>query len=61
MGYAGVDGTCSLIADDGWRQVMVGTIAFYNEDGDRLWTNYVASAPEAGRATFFAKMEREVK
>jgi len=57
----GVDGTCSLIADDGWRQVMVGTIAFYNEDGDRLWTNYVASAPEAGRATFFAKMEREVK
>ena len=57
----GVDGTCSLIADDGWRQVMVGTISFYNEDDERLWTIYVASAPEAGRATFFAKMEREIK
>jgi hypothetical protein len=57
----GVDGTCGLIAGEGWRQVMVGTLAFYNEAGERLWTIYVASAPEAGRATFFAKMERELE
>ena len=56
----GVDGTCSLFVRDGWRQVMVGTIAFFNEAGERCSTLYVASAPEAGRATFFAKMEREV-
>jgi hypothetical protein len=56
----GVDGTCSLFVDDGWRQVMVGTIAFFDEAGERCSTIYVASAPEAGRATFFAKMEREL-
>ncbi len=57
----GVDGTCTLFCDDGWRQVMVGTIAFFNQDGERCSTIYVASAPEAGRATFFAKMERELE
>jgi len=57
----GVDGTCSLFVEDGWREVMVGTIAFFNQDGERCSTLYVASAPEAGRATFFAKMERELK
>jgi hypothetical protein len=57
----GVDGTCSLFAGDGWRQVMVGTIAFFNEAGERCSTLYVASAPEAGRTTFFAKMERELE
>ena len=56
----GVDGTCSLFADDGWRQVMVGTIAFFDEAGERCSTIYVASAPQEGRATFFAKMEREL-
>lgn len=56
----GVDGTCSLFVDDGWRQVMVGTIAFFNEAGERCSTIYVASAPEVGRAEFFAKMEREL-
>ena len=56
----GLDGTCTLFVGDGWRQVMVGTIAFYDEDGERCSTIYVASAPEAGRASFFAKMEREI-
>ena len=56
----GVDGTCSLFANDGYRQVMVGTIAFYDQDGERITTIYVASAPEAGKKTFFEKMEREL-
>jgi len=56
----GVDGTCTLFVDDGWRQVMVGTIALYDGEGQRCVTIYVASAPESGRASFFAKMEREL-
>lgn len=56
----GVDGTCTLFTEDGWRQVMVGTIAFYNEEGERLDTIYVANAPEKGKGSFFARMEREI-
>jgi hypothetical protein len=57
----GIDGTCTLFVDDGWRQLMVGTIAFYDGEGERCSTIYVASAPEAGRASFLAKMDREMK
>jgi hypothetical protein len=57
----GVDGACALFcAGEGWRQVMAGTIAFYDEGGERLATTYVARAPEAGKAAFFAAMEREL-
>jgi hypothetical protein len=56
----GVDGTCTLFVGDGWRQVMVGTISFYDEGGERLATTYVANAPEAGKGQFFGKMEREL-
>lgn len=57
----GLDGTCGLFVEEGWRQVMVGTITLYDQDGERTSTIYVASAPESGRATFFARMEREVE
>jgi hypothetical protein len=57
----GVDGTCVLFCDDGYRQVMVGTIALYDAEGERLHTTYVAQAPECGKAAFFAKMERELE
>ena len=57
----GVDGTCTLIADDGWRQVMVGTITFYDDEGERIDTIYVSNAPENGKATFFKKMDEELK
>lgn len=56
----GVDGTCALFCEDGWRQVMVGTIAFYNVLGERLNTLYVANAPEKGKGTFYERMEREI-
>lgn len=56
----GVDGTCGLFVGDGYRQVMVGTISFYTQEGQRCSTIYVASSPEAGKASFFAKMEREL-
>ena len=44
----GLDGTCMLLVDDGWREAMVGTISLYNErrrtsahhvnrDDTRIW------------------------
>jgi len=56
----GVDGTCVLFCDKSYRQVMVGTIALYDAEGERLHTTYVAQAPEPGKAAFYQKMEREV-
>jgi len=57
----GADGACVLFCqDEGWRQVMVGTIAFYNDDGERLHTIYVANSPEKGKGSFFERMEREL-
>ena len=55
-----LDGTCMLIANDGYRQAMVGTITLYDKEGDRLYTQYTASAPEYGKETFLASFEREI-
>jgi len=56
----GVDGGCASFRDEGWREVMVGTIALYGFGGDRLHTIYVASAPEHGKKQFFERMEFEI-
>lgn len=56
----GVDGTCVLFCEQGYRQPMVGTISLYNILGERLHTIYVAAAPEKGKSRFYAKMEREM-
>jgi len=55
----GMDGAMMLMRDDGYREAMSGTIAFY-KDGQRLHTNYVAAAPEYGKAEFFKRMTREL-
>jgi hypothetical protein len=57
----GVDGTCALFCKEGWKQVMVGTIAFYDQNGTRVDTLYVANAPESGKSTFYESMEMELK
>jgi len=57
----GVDGTCMLLCEDGWRQAMVGTISLYDRQGERQHTTYIAAAPERGRDTFLARMQREVE
>jgi hypothetical protein len=56
----GVDGTCTLFTDGAWKQVMVGTITFYDEDDERIDTIYVGAAPEAGKREFFRRMEKEL-
>jgi len=55
-----LDGTCSLMCDDGWRETMVGTISVYDQDGERQHTIYVAATPEYGKAQFLSRLEREV-
>jgi hypothetical protein len=56
----GLDGTCMMLVDDGWREAMVGTIALYSRDGERLHTIYLAASPEYGKETFLRSFEREV-
>jgi hypothetical protein len=55
-----LDGTCGAICDEGYKQIMVGAIDMLDDEGHRLETAYVAHAPEAGKGTFLARMEREL-
>lgn len=55
-----LDGTCLLMCEDGWRETMVGTISFYDRDGDRQHTIYLAATPEYGKTTFLGRLETEV-
>jgi hypothetical protein len=57
----GLDGTCTLLVEEGKRQVMVGTISLYDQSGDRLHTIYLAASPEYGKATFYDRLSREVE
>ena len=56
----GVDGTCMLLHEDGWREAMAGTIAFYDAQGERLHTIYAGAIPEYGKEKFHTKFHREV-
>jgi hypothetical protein len=56
----GLDGTCLLMCEDGWRETMVGTIGFYDKAGERQHTIYLAATPEYGQATFLGRWESEV-
>jgi len=57
----GLDGTCMLFCEEGYRQAMVGTIALFDAAGERLHTIYVAAAPEYGKATFLQRMDEEIE
>jgi len=55
-----LDGAYIPTVDEGYREGMVGTIAYYDKKGDRLHTTYVAASPEYGKAQFFERFEREI-
>jgi hypothetical protein len=55
-----LDGTCTLMCADGWREAMVGTIAFYDAEGERQHTVYLAATPEYGKAKFLNHLEAEI-
>src|SRR5262249_30388436 len=56
----GLDGTCLLLCQDGWRQAMVDTLGFYDKDGRRLHTVYTAATPEYGKPTVSDRLDREI-
>jgi hypothetical protein len=56
----GLDGTCMLLVEEGYRQAMVGTVSLYDGDGERLHTIYVAATPEYGKETFQQRLGREI-
>jgi hypothetical protein len=56
----GLDGTCMLLVEDGYRQAMVGTISLYDRAGERLHTIYVAATPEYGKDTLQQRLGREI-
>ena len=57
----GVDGTCMLLCEEGYREAMVGTIAFYDEDGERRYTAYMAAPPEYGKEKFYKRLDLEIQ
>jgi len=57
----GIDGTCLLLTEDGWREAMTGTISLYDSEGERMHTTYVAATPEYGKEKFKTKMGREIE
>jgi hypothetical protein len=57
----GLDGTCLLLVEDGYRQAMVGTLSLYDRSGERLHTIYVAAAPEYGKEAFQQRLGREIE
>lgn len=56
----GIDGAMMLMRETGYRQAMSGSIAFYDQAGQRLHTDYIAGAPEYGKARFFERMRGEI-
>src|SRR5262249_56215772 len=57
----GLDGSGMELGGDGWRETLVGTLGFYDADGPRLHTIYLAATPEYGKATFLERMTREAE
>ncbi|MCP4205497.1 MAG: ISKra4 family transposase [Shimia sp.] len=56
----GLDGTCMLLCEQGYREAMTGTLSLYDADGTRQHTIYIGATPEYGKAQFLARMEREI-
>jgi hypothetical protein len=56
----GLDGTCLLLCQGGYREAMVGTLALYDAQGERQHTIYLGATPQHGKADFMARLEREI-
>lgn len=55
-----LDGAYILMANEGYREAMVGNISLYDCDGVRQHTIYLGEAPEYGKAGFKARYTREI-
>lgn len=56
----GIDGTCMLMTEHGWREAMVGTISLYDKDGERLHTIQMGATPEYGKELFYRRFDKEL-
>ncbi len=57
-----LDGAMIPMADSaGYREAMVGTLSFYDGEGERQHTIYLAAAPEYGKQAFLQRLEREIR
>ena len=54
---ASTDGTSGRA----WHEAAVGTVAFFDAEGNRLKTTYLARMPEANKATLTAGLEAELQ
>lgn len=57
----GCDGTTAPVRGEGFKEVMVGSITFYNSEGERLDSIYTACAPEKDKPTFAAIFAQEIE
>src|SRR3954469_633005 len=56
----GVDGTTLPLVGEAYQEAMCGTIALYDEAGERVHTEYLGTMPEAGKATFAQRFTTRV-
>lgn len=56
----GLDGTCMLLAEDGWREAMVGTLSLYDCQGERQHTIQLGATPQYGKKRFLARFDQEL-
>jgi hypothetical protein len=56
----GIDGTCMMLCEEGYREAMTGTLSLYDGQGERLHTIYLGATPEYGKGSFFERMGREI-
>mgnify|MGYP000106069579 CR=1 FL=1 len=57
----GIDGTCMLLTEEGWREAMVGTLSLYDDKGERLHTIQMGATPEYGKSSFYTRFDRELE
>lgn len=55
------DGAMVPIINNGYREAMAGTISLHTNEGKRLTTIYVASAPEYGKEKFDKRMNKALE
>lgn len=57
----GLDGTCMLMSESGWREAMTGTISLYDSKGERLHTTYIGATPQYGKEKFLTSLDNSIK
>jgi hypothetical protein len=55
------DGTCLVLCEAAWGEAMVGTVSFYDSEGERQQTIPLGATPESGKARFLERLEREIQ